>query len=358
MTRKKTKIHYPLYPLSILYGLGVRFRNLLFDYEILKSQPYPAAVICVGNLTVGGTGKTPHIEYLIRLLTPIYKVAILSRGYKRQSKGFVLGDINSTPQLLGDEPYQLKNKFPQIDVAVDADRRNGIQQLLQLPSPPQVILLDDAFQHRYVKPGLSLLLSDYNRPFYEDALLPAGRLREGKEGKKRADVIIVSKTPASLTNDAKQQIEKQIAPLPGQQVFFSSLHYEPLKPVFEHIATRPLNTASEILLVTGIARPEIVEKEIARTYRLNESIVFADHHDFTEADIQKISQKFKAISNKQKAIIVTEKDAVRLRHNPHINDYLKENMYFLPLEIVFLHNETNRFNQIILDYVAENQRHS
>ena len=353
----KTTIHYSLYPLSILYGLGVRFRNLLFDQGIYKSRTFPIPIISVGNLTVGGTGKTPHIEYLIRLLSPLYKVAVLSRGYKRKSSGFLLATPDTTPALLGDEPFQLWSKFPQIQMAVDADRCHGIEQLLSGSEPPQVILLDDAFQHRYVKPGLSILLTDYNRPFYHDTLLPAGRLREGRSGKRRADLFIVSKSPLQTTTEQASSIRAAIHPTPEQYVFFSGLDYLPLRSVFNgHTANLPANT--QILLVTGIAQPQLIERQIADHYILNESFVFSDHHDFTESDIRKISYKFNAIQNKEKAIVVTEKDAVRLRHNSFLNDYLKENLYFLPLEIVFLHNETNRFNQIILDYVAENQRNS
>lgn len=356
MAKKRIHIQNALYPLSILYGLGVRFRNRLFDWDILHSETFDIPIICVGNLTVGGTGKTPHVEYLIRLLSPYYRIALLSRGYKRKTTGFVLADPTSTPTTLGDEPYQIKSKFPEIMVAVDADRRNGIRRLLEQANAPNVILLDDAFQHRYVKPGLSIVLSDYNRPFYEDTYLPAGRLREGKSGIKRADLIIVSKTPDTTTEQEIQDIRTDIQNV-DKPVFFSTLSYQSLRSVF----TDQIDTISReavILLVTGIANPEPIERYIGQNYKLAHSMVFADHHDFNETDIRKIADKFKSISNKEKAIIVTEKDAVRLRHNPFINDYLKENIYFLPLEIVFLHNETNRFNQIILDYVAENQRNS
>ncbi|MEG1587440.1 MAG: tetraacyldisaccharide 4'-kinase, partial [Bacteroidales bacterium] len=342
MAHKKTNIHYPLYPLSILYGMGVRFRNLLFDRGILKTRTFTVPIICVGNLTVGGTGKTPHIEYLIRLLSPHYRIAVLSRGYKRKSKGFLLATAGITPGLLGDEPYQLWCKFPDLQVAVDSDRCHGIDQLLSQSQPPQVILLDDAYQHRYVKAGLNLLLTDYNRPFYTDALLPAGRLREGGSGKERADIFIVSKSPQTLSENEVKKIEGNISPTSKQKIFFSGLAYQPLRHVFTDIEMR-LPNETHVLLVTGIARPELVENQIKATYQLNESLVYPDHHDFTETDIIKINHKFNSIKNKEKAIVVTEKDAVRLRHNPFLNDSLKENMYFLPLEIVFLHNETNRF---------------
>ncbi|MGL4292178.1 MAG: tetraacyldisaccharide 4'-kinase [Bacteroidales bacterium] len=357
MICKKKNIIYPLYPLSILYGWGISFRNALFNLGILPSRSFKTPVICVGNLTVGGTGKTPHIEYLIRQLSPQYRIAVLSRGYKRKSKGFILADHDSTPEQLGDEPYQLKKKFPHINVAVDVDRRNGITRLESISLPPEVILLDDAMQHRYVTPGLTILLTDYNRPYYEDILLPAGRLREGKNGVRRADIIIVSKNPGNLSPEESARIEIAINPNKQQEVFFSTLEYLPLRKV-SNDKKQELPAETDILLVTGIARPELIEKQISTRFRLYESLNFADHHEFSKSDIEKITLKFNEIKNKQKAIIVTEKDAVRLQHNEHLSNYLKENIYYLPLEIVFLHHKTKSFNQTILNYVAENQRNS
>ena len=203
----KKNIHYPLLPLSILYGAGVYFRNKLFDFGILKSERFDIPIICVGNLTVGGTGKTPHIEYLIRILQNKYRIAVLSRGYKRRSRGFQLATTNSDANQMGDEPYQIYSKFPTILVAVDADRRNGIRQLMQLKHPPQVILLDDAYQHRYVDAGLKIVLTDYNRMIYNDTLLPAGRLRENQAGLKRADLIITTK----CAEDPSEQEQRTIA---------------------------------------------------------------------------------------------------------------------------------------------------
>ncbi|MEG1617910.1 MAG: tetraacyldisaccharide 4'-kinase [Bacteroidales bacterium] len=375
MTSSKIKLYHWLTPLSVIYGAGGYFRNKLFDFGILKSEVFDIPVICVGNIAVGGTGKTPHIEFLIRLLQPHYKVAVLSRGYKRKSKGFQLSNPDSTPAQLGDEPYQIFSKFPGIIVAADADRRNGIRQLMALTSKPEVILLDDAYQHRYVKAGLNILLTDYHRKIYEDKILPAGRLRESMSGIKRADLAIVTKCPNNLKPDDTDEIERKMGLKESQPLFFSGLHYGELRPVFPSISADERNNLpshlknderehmeftkeTEVLMVTGIAQPKLLQTYLKEQYTLKEQLIFPDHHNFTKNDIQQIDAKFSNLKNKQKCIIVTEKDAVRLQHNPYLTPSLKKNMYFLPLEVVILQNQTKRFNQIILDYVAKNQRNS
>jgi tetraacyldisaccharide 4'-kinase len=213
-----------LYPLAWLFGLVVTFRNKLFDWGVFSSEVFPVPVISIGNITVGGTGKTPHTEYLIGLLSNKYRVAVLSRGYKRKTRGFILADENTNSHHIGDEPLQIFRKFPSIVVAVDANRRRGIRNLLQLPDnqKPEVILLDDAFQHRYVKPSLSILLTDSNRPFYDDYLLPTGRLREPAKNYKRADWIIYTKCPEVFTSADYQIRTERVNLLPHQQLFFSS----------------------------------------------------------------------------------------------------------------------------------------
>ncbi len=330
------KIHTLLLPLSVLYGAGVYFRNKLFDWKLLPSERFATPVICVGNITVGGTGKTPHIEYLVRLLTPHYRVAVLSRGYKRHSKGFQLADSASTPTQLGDESYQLHRKFPELIVAVDADRRNGIRHLEALPVLPQVILLDDAYQHRYVSPGLTLLLTDFNRMIDRDHLLPAGRMRESIHGTQRASMAIITKAPREISDDESRLYRKRLRLREDQPLFFSGLSYSDLKPVFispdinegDSQPKEKFHLGKTALLVTGIAQPALFERYLSTQYELAGSLVFPDHHDFQAHDIQKITDKFHSIPNKEKLIIVTEKDAVRLQHNPFIDDSLKKNMYF------------------------------
>lgn len=263
MHKNKPKIYWGLWPVSMLYGIGASIRNKLFDWGMLRSRSFPFPLICIGNLTVGGTGKTPHTEYLIRLLKKEFKVAALSRGYKRETKGFVLASSSSTAAEIGDEPFQMARKFPDITVAVDADRCEGINLIQEKCPATEVILLDDAFQHRYVTPGLSVLLTDYNRPIYEDQLLPAGRLRETRNGKKRADMIIVTKCPAGLSDTEQESIKRKLQPHSGQKVLFTTMKYGKLQPLFANAAERSLDSLKkqeEILLLTGIASPDGLAK--------------------------------------------------------------------------------------------------
>ncbi len=346
-----------LYPLSKIFGLGVYFRNTLFDHGLIKSQSFPIPIICVGNLSVGGTGKTPHIEYLVTLLKQKYRVAVVSRGYKRKSKGMQISSTQSTPEQLGDEPFQIFAKNPEITVVADSNRCRAITHLLQLPIPPQVILLDDAYQHRYVSAGLNILLTDFNQPFYADHLMPYGRLREPAKNKNRANAIIVTKTPEDTDCDNLQHIAQKIAPSKEQLLFFSSLKNPAPRNIFtQEIAD--LDADTEILLATGVANPKPIEATVSSRYFLNSTLHFSDHCNFGPNEIDKIVRKFNSIQNNKKAILVTEKDAVKLRNSPALKESLKDFIYYLPLEIVFLQSETNKFNQFIFDYVAENKRNS
>ena len=355
------RIHPLLYPLAGLYGCGVRVRNWLFDRGIWKSRCFPLPVICIGNLAVGGTGKTPHTEYLIRLLQDDYTVAVLSRGYRRKTKGFVLASPEATAVDIGDEPYQMAHKFPGICVAVDGDRCHGIEQLLDRGRAlgTEVILLDDAFQHRYVKPGISLLLTDYRRPFFADALLPAGRLREPASGKRRADVLIVTKCPSELGAEERNSYLRALSPLPHQQVFFTTLVYGALQPLFATVPERRLETLrvdEQVLLLTGIAAPGLLIEELSRRTRQVTSIAFADHHDFSAADLQRVEAAFRRLRDGHRLVITTEKDASRLVGHQELSEELKAHLYVLPIEVAFLNNEQQRFNQYIKEYVRENTR--
>lgn len=350
-----------LYPLSVVYGWGVGLRNWLFDRGILPSRRFPLPVICIGNLAVGGTGKTPHTEYLVRLLQETYTVAVLSRGYRRQTKGFVLADAATTAAQLGDEPYQMAHKFPEIYVAVDADRCEGIERLTDGTTAPgvNVILLDDAFQHRYVAPGLSLLLTDYRRPFFRDELLPAGRLREPVKGKQRADAILVTKCPSGLSRQEKQRYLEGLAPLPGQEVFFTTLEYGALQPLFVSLPERRLESLREeehVLLLTGIASPAALRDELSRYTQHIVPLTFADHHDFSVADVQRMETTFAALPEGNRLVITTEKDASRLVGLAGLSETLKSCLYVLPVEVAFEGNDQERFNQMITEYVRENTR--
>lgn len=340
-TENNIKIHSLLSPLSFLYGIGVRFRNQLFDWKLLSSESYPIPVICIGNLAVGGTGKTPHTEYIIRLLKDDYRIAVLSRGYKRKSSGFILANEHSTSQEIGDEPYQMKHKFPDILVAVDADRREGIGLLLELPEElrPEVILLDDAYQHRYVTPSFSIVLTDYHHLFYNDKLLPAGRLREPINGIRRADMVIVTKCEEDMKPIEYRIIEENMKLLAHQSIHFTHIAYDELKPVFEKKA-KPLHRKEirkndELLVLSGIASPDGFIKEVRKFSDKVIPLIFPDHHAFDKSDIRHIKSVFDKMTSINKFILATEKDAARLLDNPHIPEEWKARMYYLPISIEF-----------------------
>lgn len=349
-----------LYPLSIVYGLIVQFRNFLFEYGILKSVYFNFPIISIGNITVGGTGKTPHVEYLVELLRHRYKVAVLSRGYKRKTKGFMLAPKNPTSAEIGDEPTQIKQKFPEIQVAVHESRVKGIRKLMEHDT--NLVLLDDAFQHRYVKPGISILLIDFNRRLDKDFLLPAGNLREYPSGIKRADIIIVTKTPPELKPIDRRLIITQIHPAPYQELFFTGLEYGSFTPVFGNKIQFPGDFYQNhelytILLVTGIAfaNPliEMLQKYTndIRHYKLG------DHINYTGQKIEKILNQYNHIDNDRKIIITTEKDAIKIRESKLTDHVLINNLFYIPIKIKFIEKE-EEFNQQIIEYVKRNTRNN
>jgi tetraacyldisaccharide 4'-kinase len=336
-----------LFPFSILYGFITSIRNMLFDNGILKSYSFDLPVIAVGNLSVGGTGKTPQIEYLIRLLTDTYKIATLSRGYKRKSEGFILANNTSNAEILGDEPFQFYQKFPTIQVAVDANRKNGIEQLLSQKQKPEVILLDDAFQHRKVKAGFYIMLTSYGELFYNDLMLPTGNLRESRSGANRADMIIVTKCPKDISEIVQEEIKQKINLYTNnnQPIFFSYIDYDEFfyndngKISFDELVN--VNK----IVVAGIAKPEPFFAYLQAEKKV--TMVFPDHHDFSEKDIQSILET----ANGRK-IITTEKDFVRLK-----GKLPAEQLYYLPIKSSFV-KDSNEFDKYILEYVGASTRNS
>ncbi len=355
------RIDNRLLPLSWLYGIGVRIRNWMFDIGLKKSRSFDIPVISVGNLTVGGSGKTPHVEYLVRLLKDKVKVAVLSRGYKRKSKGYVLAGKQTKMQEIGDEPYQMKNKFGDIYVAVDKDRCHGIEQLTgnKETNDTDVILLDDAFQHRHVKPGINILLVDYHRLIIYDKLLPAGRLREPLSGKNRADIVIVTKCPKDMKPMDFRVIMRAMNLYPYQKLFFTTLKYGSLIPVYcgEKRKMESIGKDENILLLTGIASPEQMVTDI-RPY--TENIVqmnFPDHHQFTPKDINRINEEFAGMPS-PKIIITTEKDNTRLFGMEGLSEEVRHSMFILPVEVCFMQEQEEMFNEKIIGYVRKNSRNS
>ena len=358
------KINRWLLPLSWLYGLGVQFRNTLFDMGILKSKSFAVPVISVGNLTVGGTGKTPHVEYLIRLLQDKNRVAVLSRGYKRKTHGFQIGNESSTAQMIGDEPFQMMQKFPKVIVAVDKKRVHGIETLTRQYKDIDVVLLDDAFQHRYVKPGVNILLVDYHRLIIYDKLMPAGRLREPLKGKNRADIVIVTKCPNDLKPMEYRVIIKAMDLYPYQQIFFTTLEYGELTPMTGNAKDIGLSGESfkalkdyHVLLLTGIASPRQIQEDLTPFVSRLSMLSFPDHHNFSQKDIERINSEFAALPF-PKCIITTEKDAARIIHTNGFSKDIKDSIYILPVRIRFMQDQEEKFNENILGYVLKNSRNS
>lgn len=355
------KINDWLRPLSWLYGIGVGVRNALFNIGVLKSQSFDVPVISVGNITVGGTGKTPHVEYLLELLRQQFRVAVLSRGYKRKTSGFVLADENATAQTIGDEPYQMKKKYGDVVVAVDKNRRRGIAMLSDntVATDIDVVLLDDAFQHRYVKPGVNILLVDYHRLIIYDALLPAGRLREPLSGKNRADIVVVTKCPKGLKPMDFRVITKQMDLFPYQHLYFTTLDYEPLRQLFggKRRSLDSIASNENVLLLTGIASPRQMAYDLQPYTGNIHQLAFADHHAFTVRDVERINSEFAAMPE-PRVIITTEKDAARLEGIDGLSDDVRRNIYVLPVKIRFLLEQGDAFNDSIIGYVRKNSKNS
>jgi tetraacyldisaccharide 4'-kinase len=354
-----------LFPLSLLYEAGVEFRNKLFDRNILPVEEFSVPVVSIGNLAVGGTGKTPHTEYLVRLLIKKYKVAVLSRGYRRKTRGFVLAGDEASAQSLGDEPFQMHRKFPDLVVAVDGNRRRGIRNLLKLPEAqrPEIILLDDAFQHRYVKPSLSILLTESNHLFYDDRPLPAGRLREPAGNSARADIIICTKCPESFKPIDYRTVLENMELDSHQQLYFTSYLYKSLLPVFPESASvkeesieRLKKESCSFLLIAGLAHPKALIKQL-KNYTSNlQTLIYPDHYTFKAKDIAEIAGIFAGIKNRNKRIITSEKDAVRLMDNAFVPEEIKAFIYYWPIEVVFQEKQEHLFIQKIENHVRDFKR--
>jgi tetraacyldisaccharide 4'-kinase len=332
-----------LFPVALIYWLVTFIRNFLYDVGIFKSETFDIPIIAVGNLSVGGTGKSPQIEYLIRLLSDKYQVATLSRGYKRSTTGFVLADFNANAKTLGDEPFQFYTKYPKTIIAVDENRVEGIEILLDLDKKPDIILLDDAFQHRKVKAGFYILLTSYDDLFCDDFILPFGNLREPKFGKNRADMIIVTKCPNDIDELAQQKIKDKLKV--SQPVYFTTISYD--EYVSNETNTLSVNEikTEEKIVVAGIAKPKPFFNFLEA--KADESLIFSDHHNFDEKDITTILNKAK-----KKKVITTEKDYVRLK-----SLLPKEQLYYLPIQTQFI-NSRNDFDKKILNYVEQSSRNS
>ncbi len=339
-------------PVSWLFATVAFVRNLLYDYGLLRSREFDLPVISVGNITVGGTGKTPHVEYLLALLSQQYKVALLSRGYRRETKGFVEAKPGASAAEVGDEPAQVKRKFPGLVVAVDSKRVRGTRELLRRYPDLDVVLLDDAFQHRRINPGLSILLTDHARPMDQDHYLPYGDLRESPHEMRRAKIIVVSKTPEDLKPIAQRVIIKNLKPFPYQNLFFSSMAYGELLPIFgDKPLPAPSGKAFSLLLVSGIARPESFLEAVSGWAARAEHLEFPDHHYFRPKDLARIKSAFDRLEGSNKLLVCTEKDAMRFRDMAEALGELRPVMYYLPMKVHFSISAQAEFDKAILGYV-------
>ena len=341
-----------LLPIAFLYHIVLSIRHKLYDWRILKSLRFEYPTIGVGNLNLGGTGKTPTVEYLINILRPHYRVATLSRGYGRKTTGFKRADATCTYEDVGDEPLQYFQKFPDIQVVVDEDRLDGMRNLIQGKDTPDVYLLDDAFQHRRIKVGLNLLLTEYQHLYCDDFLFPAGTLRDIKSAAKRADIIVVSKSPKDLKEDVKQQIINKLKPKAHQKVFFSILDYAPLQPLNEAAKQISTDNADSVLAFCGIANPKPFVEELKKNYKTVDFLHFADHHAYSENDVKTILKRFENLAGGKKIIVTTEKDAARLTNSPYLCQFETVPLYALPIVVRF--HEEEKFNKEILNYVRQN----
>lgn len=339
-------------PLSFIYSIFISVRNWLFDKKIWKSAGFNFPLICVGNLAVGGTGKSPMTEYLVGLLKNRFNTATLSRGYKRKTKGFAIAGENTTALDIGDEPMQFHQKFPDITVAVGEERLVAIPQILHARPETEVIILDDAFQHRRVRAGLNILLTQYNDLYVHDFLIPVGGLRDVKSSAKRAEIIVVTKCPPNLPIEEKNKIKKQLNLLEKQKLFFTTIAYS--KP--SHLFTGEefqIPAEADILLICGIANPGPLKNFLGNNYHSFDMISFPDHHIFRSDDLKEIINGFEKLGGKEKFILTTEKDGVRLeKYKNELKDYP---VYVLPIKHKFLFDEEIKFNEIIIKFVEENK---
>jgi tetraacyldisaccharide 4'-kinase len=352
-----------LYPVSFIYGLITGFRNFLYDAGIIPSVEFSFPIICVGNITVGGTGKTPHTEYVTGLLRENFKVATLSRGYKRETRDFRIASSAARVIDIGDEPMQIFRNFPDVLVTVDRNRVHGVKRILQEYPETDVIILDDGFQHRRITPGFSILLSDYDRLIFRDHMLPYGNLRESKGNMRRADLILITKCPENISPIQRRLIVKEINKSPYQNLYFTTFRYKPPVPVFEDCHDGTQTDFSEcagcgIVLITGIANPQPLKDYLQKSYSEIIHLTFPDHHSFNEKDLLGFSSAYNNLQSAKRYLFTTEKDAVRLREFTNIAQSIRSAFFYIPIGIHFLNEDKDEFDNLIINYVRKNHRNN
>ena len=359
--QRKSIMDALLTPFSWGYGAGVWLRNAAFNVGLLPQEEFDVPVVSVGNITVGGTGKTPHVEYIIEALYRRYHIAVLSRGYKRKTKGFILASNNMTPRDIGDEPYQIFRKFSGlITLAVCESRRKGIRELLRIDPDINLILLDDGFQHRYVKPKVNIVLVDYNLPPYEDKLMPLGTLREPARNVLRGDIVVVTKCPSDITAMDIRMVKKNLALFPYQGLFFSNIRYADPVPVFpvqspQITSLQWLREDDAVLCLTGIATPKPLVRYLRQFAARVKVMHFDDHHFFTRRDFSDIFKVYNSLEGKRKFIITTEKDAVRIMNNPYYPPTRRHCIFYIPMRVGFLEMEGSNFIDELVKKIDEQE---
>jgi tetraacyldisaccharide 4'-kinase len=341
---------------SQLYGLIVAVRNSLYDLGIFRSHSFVIPVICIGNITVGGTGKTPHVSWLAGKLSEMMSVAVLSRGYLRKSRGFRMVSPDDNTSSVGDEPLLMSQSLPEIRVFVDRNRVHGIREIMRREPSTQSIILDDGFQHRAVKAGLNILLTDWHRLMTRDRLLPLGRLRESLKEMRRAEIIIVTKTPHTVSADEMEMIRDELGDGPYRSIFFTTLAYDQPRSLMRSAQTT-VTTSTSVLLVTGIADPSPLLQYLSGITSRITPLAFPDHHMFTERDMAVIAREFDLLEDKEKIIITTAKDAVRLKEITIIADHVREAMYYIPVKVQFIADEEKFLNKVY-QYAGKNHTDS
>lgn len=356
----KTHKNIVYFAFSLIYGFITSVRNWLFDIKILKSRSFELPIISVGNLTVGGTGKTPHVEFLLKNLSSEWKSAVLSRGYKRKTKGFQVALMSDNAESVGDEPWQIFSKFaPRVIVAVDEKRVRGVEQIIGLKQGVELIILDDAYQHRYIKPGLSILLTDFHNLYFNDFMLPYGTLREKRRNSKRADIIIVSKcNEEELEKTDIEKLKRKLKLKVGQTLFFSTFQYGNPFKAFGNKEEKIENLQDKnILLFTGIEKPKDLSNYLSDRSKSVKSISFPDHYHFTEKDYDEIEKQFLQLPE-PRIMLTSEKDFARLQSNRELSSVFLEHLFIIPIEVKILNNKEKLFIQKIEDYVRENSTNS
>lgn len=346
-----------LIPLSWIYGCIVGIRHTLFDWKIIKSREFDIPIVCIGNLTVGGTGKTPHTEYLVRILSHRYNVAVLSRGYKRKTRGFYLATTTTSFKRIGDEPKQIKLKFPDIPVAVCEKRSLGIDMIRQAHPEVNLIILDDAFQHRYVEPWLNILLTDYNNPIYEDRMLPWGRLRDKRNQIHRAQIVITTKCPENMRPLDCRIVSKNLDLAAYQTLYFTRFRSDHPVSLFPTLNHPTLQQGQNVIVMTGIANPTNFICHVQSLFKVIHKLIFPDHYAYKMNDIYKLEELLKS-EPKNTAIIITEKDAVKLMNSRKISENIRRRLHYISISVEFADSKEEEFIHQLEKYVSENQKYN